>query len=265
MHLLGLDFETQGSDAATTYVTEVGAALYKYENKTLTKVDGFSAFCYEPHYPPQTPEIVELTGITDEMLKTQGKWRKEVFTEQLIPLMEKADFVLAHKVAFDKTVFDSTCRKWPEVKTPQKEWICTLTDWPWPKKLTCKKLSHLAYEHSILVDPATLHRAENDVDLMMRLVGKYDFEDVLKYIRTPWIYLQASDIKGPWVGRGGDGGVQTTIAKGLGFGWERIKGLDFPHKPKTWLTRVKETQVEKLMDDVAKSASPFRVSVIEGL
>lgn len=267
--VLGLDFETQDADAKTTRATEVGAALYeaaelKNGRLELQKIEGFSALMYEPDYPAQSEKIIELTGITDEMLKRDGRPRKEVFETKLLPLMANADIVLAHKTAFDRTVFEATCGLLDLSFPKDKEWICTLTNFPWPKRLTCHKLSHLAYEHGIMVDPRTLHRAEQDVDLMMRTVNEYDFRDVLAYAREPFVYLKA-DILGPWVGRGGDGGVQKEIATGLGFSWESVKGTDFPKWPKTWVGRVKKSKLEELMGKVRDSVSPFRVSVVEGI
>lgn len=268
--VLGLDFETQDADARTTRATEVGAALYSTyydpaQNKvTLRKERGFSALMWEPDYPPQTEKIVELTSITDEMLREQGQSRHKVFTELLLPLVQQASIIMAHKTAFDRTVFESTCGALDLPVPEGKEWLCTLTNFPWKKGLTCHKLSHLAYEHGIMVDPRTLHRAEQDVDLMIRTVGEYDFNAVLAYAREPFVYLKA-DILGPWVGRGGDGGVQKDIAQSLGFSWESVKGTDFPKWPKTWVGRVKQSQAEVVFQKVRESASPFRVSVIEGI
>ena len=52
-------------------------------------------------YPPQTEKIVELTGISDEMLMREGKPRGQVFEENLLPLVHSADIVMAHRTAFD--------------------------------------------------------------------------------------------------------------------------------------------------------------------
>lgn len=259
--MLGLDFETQDEKAKTTNITEVGASLIKWSSKGFEKIVGISAICYEPEYPPQTQKIVELTGIDDEMLKKFGRPRVDVFKEQLLPLVEKADVIFCHKVNFDKTVFESTCIKLGLDFPPRKEYVCTLTNFDWHEKYTCKKLSHLAYDHSIMVDPATLHRAEADVDLMMRVVlEKYDLNKVLEYARKPWVFIRAFPIE-PWK----DGEVQTTIAKRLGFTWQKIKYFDEYNFPKMWVQRVKADKVEGIKKLVSESESPFRVSVIEGI
>lgn len=259
MKVLGLDFESQDADAKTTRVTEIGAVLSEVIGKYgWRKLKEFSTLCYEPDYPPQNQAIAELTGITDDMLKSGGIPRKEAF-EKLLPLVHEADIIVCHKTSFDWTLLKATCKLFG-LEVPEKELLCTLTNFNWPKRLTCHKLSHLAYEHSILVDPATLHRAVNDVDLMLRLLAKYDFEKVLEYAREPWVYLKA-EIAKPWT----DGGVQSGIAKTLGFSFERVKGVDEYEWPKKWVTRTKISNYESFKDIVLKSPSPFRIDKIEGL
>ncbi len=258
MKVAFLDFETQCADAAKTRATEVGVSLFNYENKKWTKETSFSSLMYEPDYPPQTPFIVELTGITDEMLKSQGKPRKEVFENGLLPILNAADVVVAHKTDFDWTIVKATCKLF-DLKVPEKETLCSLTNFPWPKKYTCHKLSHLAYDHSILVDPATLHRADQDTDLLQLLMEKYDFDEVLAYARAPFVFLKAHTV-GPWV----DNGEQTGIARSVGFAWERAKGTNGPTFPKSWVGRFKEFQVESIKEEIAKSKSPFRITQIEG-
>lgn len=260
MIICGLDFETQSADASTTRVTEVGAALYQYIPYPLpwVKLKGFSSICWEPEYPPQTEKIVELTGITDGVLQRDGRPCREVFPK-LLEFIAQADIVLAHKISFDQTVLNSTCTLLG-ITPPNKEWLCTLTNFPWPTKYTCHKLGHLGWEHGLNFPASSLHRAEQDVDLMMSLVQQYNFEEVLAYARSPWIYLKA-DVLGPWI----DGGIQNGIAKSLGFGWESVKGDDTRKWSKTWVTRVKQSNLEKILEGVRTSASPFRVTQIQGV
>lgn len=293
MKLLGLDFETQTDKAATTNVTEVGAVLYEYngygkflcrpgttihgemEDKSvvysgqfppvplgpLTEIDSYSAFCWDKSYPPQTEKIIEITGITDGLLKEQGEAAKPVMEKLVKDYITPADVIFAHKTAFDKTILEAQCQKF-HIELPRKEWICTLTNFPWPGKYTCHKLSHLAYEHGIMVDPSTLHRAMNDVQLMMRLIStKYDIDKVLEYARMPWTYLKIA-VPGPWT----DGGEGTGFAKQLGFSYECVKGTDYPKWPKTWVTRVKTAEQHFKIGEAARTNKiAYRVDKIEGL
>lgn len=258
--VLGLDFETQSADAKETNITEIGAVMVEVEGNDFKYTKEFSALCYEPEYPPQVPKIVQLTGITDEMLKEQGRPREEIMRE-FLPLYGEADIIMCHKIAFDKTVLESTCARYG-IELPKKEYLCTLTNVDYPKHLTCHKLSHLAYEMGLYVDPRTLHRATDDVKLMLELIlTKFKFEKVLEYARTPWTYAKA-DVCGPWV----DGGKQTGEAKLLGFSFENVKGTDYPKWPKTWVTRVKgEPAFNELVEQARAGKAPFRVSRIEGI
>lgn len=257
MKICIIDFETQDGNSKTTNFTEIGAVLYDVQDREWKELESISALAYEPSYTPQQPFIVELTGITDEMLKAEGRPRYSILNE-FAPIMEKADLLIAHKVSFDKTVLFSNAER-VDVTLPKKEWFCSLTDFPWAKKFTCHKLSHLAYEHGILVDPRTLHRATDDVKLLQRLLAEYDFLKVYEGSKTPWIYLEAH-VCGPWE----DNGLQNSIAKGLGFSWETPKGLDNPKFPKKWVKRVKEYELADIKKGVTESASPFRVTKIPG-
>jgi hypothetical protein len=259
MKLLGIDFETQSAEAKTTNITEVGASLYEEHEAGWKKVGSYSQLVYYPDYPPQEKFIVDLTGITDEMLKHEGQAPVGVLAS-LINLMDQADVIFAHNKAFDQTVFECTAKRFG-MAIPKKEWICTLTEVPWPAKYTCKKLSHLAYDHGIIVHPDDLHRAEQDVDLMMQLIlTKYNVEEILKYAREPWVYMRADVVK-PWE----DNGASKAIAQANGFSWEKVRHVDQHTFKGKWVTRVKESNVEKLVDSVHKLSPDLKLFVIEGL
>ncbi len=270
--ILGLDFETQCDQVKTTRITEVGAVLYEYVTPGEWDEEGtrfsnyrvlnkFTEFCYDASYPPQTEFITQLTGITDGLLKEQGKSPWIVMAKLVKDYIEPADVIFAHKIAFDKSVLEAHCLKL-ELELPKKEWICTLTNFPWPKKYTCHKLSHLAYEHGLMVDPRTLHRAMNDVELMIDLIsGHYDLKEILEYARSPWRYLKIA-VPGPWT----DGGAGTGFAKQHGFSYEQVKGTDGPKWPKTWVTRVKtEAEHFRIGEAARTNKPPYRVDVIEGI
>jgi len=264
MNLLAIDFETQDDNAKTTNITEVGAAWVS-PGREPSKL---SIFCYEPSYPPQTPFIEDLTGISDEILKRDGISRMDALT-RLMPLIEQADVIFAHKKAFDQTVFEYTCKRLG-LTFPQKEWICTLTEVEWPKKMTCLKLGHLAFEFGLFdwtegkdgkyppgFDRNMLHRAGDDSELLLYLVThKLGLDNVLKYAREKWVYFKA-DVLPPWK----DGGEQNAIVKKLGFSYEKCKHTEFPVWPKSWVIRVKERNA----DSIKKLEVPFRISQIEGV
>lgn len=253
MKALLVDIETQGLDTVNPFITEIGAKLYDVEGKVWGNIDGGARICFDHTYPPQPEVIVKLTGITDAMLKALGRPRQEVFAEFLLPLVNQADVIFAHNKAFDQVIIERTAEMLG-IPFPKKEWICTKTEFPWREDLTCKKLQHLAYEHRIFwewnIDPDSLHRAEDDVNLLSYLMREYDMKDILAFARSAQVFLVA-DCLAPWV----DGGVQKDIASSAGFKWDA--GM------KAWTQKVKESQYGKVMDKVINSNSPFRVDIRE--
>lgn len=250
MKLLMLDFETQGDDPKTTNPTEVGAVLFRLDEfNGLSEEKNLSQLIWDELYEPQTPEIIEITGITDKLLKAEGKDPLSVFRDEISPLVQEADYVLCHNMSFDRGIYEATCKRLgTPISTPVKGWICTIQDVPYAKKYKCKKLSHLAYDHGILVHPSTLHRAIADVRLLALLISGYKFEDILKYRDTPWAYLRAV-VPAPWE----DGGVGVAQAKKLGYAWEKIWGTEIEFSKK-WVRRLKEDQIE-----TEKERCPFKL------
>lgn len=241
MNILALDFETTSDDPKKCLVTEIGAAMLNVEKDhngrdVFTIKDTYSTFVYHPDYPPLDPFISDITGITDEMLKEKAILPTAAF-ERLILLVKSADIIMAHNVAFDRTVFESTCESL-KMLYPRRDWICTYQDIEYPKKYTCKKLSHLALDHGMRMDGRKFHRAIDDVRLMVDLVTlHYDIGKIIEYSKEPWIYLKA-DIPAPWT----DGGKGKEAAHKLGYSWEKCRN-DTKLFPKTWVKRVKACNV----------------------
>lgn len=269
MNVLGLDFETQGKDAKTTKPIEIGAVLEEVSwpgphpgasiseaMPTRSRIAQFGTLVHDESYPPQTPENIEITGITDAMLGAgEGVMAPLAAFTALGHLVERADIIMAHNTIFDKTVYLTQVRLLG-ILPAEREWICTLHDVPYPSRFTCKKLGHLALDHRVPMDNRDLHRAVNDVELMFDLaLGKYHLEDILRYARTPWAVLRA-DILGPWTGRGGDGGIGKEQATALGYSWETPRGTDDKY-PKLWVKRVKADRVKEEIE-----LAPFRAVVL---
>lgn len=249
MNLVFLDFETQGLDPKIHPPTEVGATFSSPGKESVQ----YGALIYEPNYLPQTQEIIDLTGITDENLRTLGRPTIDVFSE-LSTFIDSADFVLAHNASFDRAVYEATCEHHGlPVALPKEGWICTVTEFPWPSKYKCKKLSHLALDHGIAIDPKTLHRAVADTALLSKLVAEYyDFNQVVEFWKTPWLVTRAM-IPKPWH----DNGKGRDHVKALGFGWQDVWGTEM-RVPEFWVKRVKETELSALK----AAAAPYVVQVL---
>lgn len=250
MLVLGLDFETQGKDPNNTNITEIGAVLANVEGRKYAICDAVSSLVYDESYPPQSEEVILITGITDEMLKSGGK-NLETELKLLVTVMEKADVVMAYNANFDRTIFEQVCTKLL-IEYPKKPWICAMNDVPYPPNFTCKKLSHLALDHMLKMDNRDLHRAVSDVRLMLDLVvPNYGIEEVMAYAAEPWIFVKA-DIPAPWT----DGGVGKDNATKLGFSWERPRGLSEPLFHKTWVKRIKKSKLES---EISQAQFPVQV------
>lgn len=256
LKILGVDYETQGFPAEKTNATEVGAILeelHTLEDKGGGTLDGlprrtelarFGSLIYDPVYPPQTRDIVELTGITDTMLREKGISPKTA-VQEVVKLMSVADLVMAHNVQFDKAVFLEQCRR-AEITAPDLPWFCTLRDVNYPKKFTCKKLGHLSLDHGVKMDERNLHRATGDVELMFDLVlGNYHIQDLLDYQNEPKVTVKI-DIPAPW----NDGGTGRDAALAAGYAWDGTK--------KVWCKPILKKNFQLEVDAVK-----YRVSMLQ--
>lgn len=258
--LCGIDFEAQGKDPLTTMPTEVGAILVQYsEEGGVPKLEeiartGSLLYAEDCGYEPQTAHVEEITGITDAELKQFGLHPKGFIPAHVFPLMEKADYILAHNKRYDERLFKSFCER-SGLTPPGKPWICTYQDIPYAEKYRCKQLSHLALDHKIKMDHRELHRATGDVELMLELVSLYKFSNILKYANTPWVFVRV-EVPPPWT----DKGVGSDLAKASGYGWQRAKGTEEPFFEKMWVKRIK---LDKLEEELKSMPTQYRVSQIQ--
>jgi DNA polymerase III epsilon subunit-like protein len=250
------DTETNGLDPRVSLPTEVAAVKFQYNSLVKPQwelVSEFSAFIWDESYPPQTPEIVELTGITDGLLKEQGAPPALVFAE-MVPYLMGVDIIVAHNAQFDRSFFEAALKRHGLLE-PQFEWLCTKTNFDWPKKYSCHRLTHLALEHFIEFKMRDMHRATADCKLLQQLVALYDFDKALAYSREPFQFVVALP-KPPWE----DGGAQVAFVKSLGFQWEKVQWaqskLTFYKK---WVHYAKVSKIPGIIEKIAKSESPFEV------
>lgn len=233
MKFLAIDFEATDKEPKTARPTE--AAWCEFEDPSNPGKPE-SQFIYHKDYQPMSQEVIDITGITDEKLKMYGLPFVSVYNA-IVRAMP--DFIVAHNKGYDRTLFEAECvrQQLPKLEIP---WICTFRDIKWPEKFKCKKLSHLALDHGIMVDPALLHRAEGDIILMMNLltVAKVDMVALAQRAMIPEITIKAI-IPKPW----DDGGKGKDKAKACGFGWQVAPGTDGPEFHQSWVKRIKENEL----------------------
>lgn len=242
LHLL-IDFETTGLSPEKDKIIEIGAELVTND---YDHVFSFSTLVQHPKMDLViTPEIEEITGINIDMIKDTGMPVNDAFVK-LHGLAVQAKHTIAYNAAFDEGFFRPQLERTqrdtgPMLNFLREPWLCAMNDVETNAKFKCKKLSHIALDHGIVVDPSKLHRAIDDVHLMRDFLiatGKSP-QDLFDYKNIPSVYLQAM-IPAPWT----DKGAGTTLAKKAGFSYERA-GYDERTFDKSWVKRVKQNKVEE--------------------
>jgi len=179
---LGLDLETTGTDPKTCEILEVGAVLYDFDtHQPVVIMD-------ELITGTVSPEITELTGIRQEHLGLAGKDLKEVLTT-LSVWHQTCQGVIAHNgLIFDQPVLYRHAEALG-VPLPERIWIDTMMDLPFPPSMKSYNLGHLAYDHEI--PPTFGHRALFDVLTMIRLVEKYNIDKAFELAQSPVVTVMA--------------------------------------------------------------------------
>lgn len=235
MLVLGVDVETTGLDVLTAQITEIGAILW--DTKCNAPVRMLSSFLYETdRYPPLTEEITKLTGIQQSNLVSHALRPKTGLT-MLAKHMQIADYVMAHNgELFDKPLIMNRCKEYG-IELPEKTWIDTSCDVPYPESTQTRKLTYLATEHGFL-NPFP-HRAIFDVMTMLKIASQYDWEIIFKWAQAPVL----------------------AVAAGVSFHTKdeaRKRGYRYNPNQKIWWKTIKDFQLEE-----EKRKCPFQVTIIE--
>ena len=127
MHLFGIDLETTGVDPSSSDIIEIG---YMVWDTNLSCPVTFGSYLITNNYP-LSEEIKKLTGIKDDYLNRFGINLKQAIIS-LSDLAQKCDFLVGHNaLEFDRKYLSKACHK-HSIKFPQKYWIDTMIDIPYP-------------------------------------------------------------------------------------------------------------------------------------
>lgn len=247
MKALLVDFEATGIDASKERATEIGALVTSLD---FTQVhDSLSVLMHDSSYPEITPEVEKVTGITQDLLDKEAVHPLAGYSKLGELVTDEVVVAVAFNKSYDETLYKAELSRLASY-TPGMHrlnmlpWVCAMVDVESNYQFKSWKLSHLALEYKVPVDPNKLHRAINDCELMrvMLVAAGISATDMLKYAAEPWVIAVAM-CKKPW----DDGGASTGIAKELGFGWQTAKG-DPDKKVYTnrWVKRIKLKQFEQL-------------------
>lgn len=237
MRLLCIDFETTGLNTKEDRITEIGTILWDTELKK--PLDVHNLLVWDDTYPKIPDVIVELTGITDEMLEEFGHGPKQCFG-WLSTLVEKhrVDYVVAHNgKSFDKPFLIEELNR-HGIQAPALRslpWIDTKTDIPLYMPVQSNSLKYLAAEHGLCPNKFA-HRAVFDVMTMLSILNEYMLDQVIARSKEKDVIVRAMfSIKDP------DFQQVKAAVQAKGFRWELAK--------KRWVKRLKESDVEKFKND----------------
>lgn len=210
-----VDLETTSAEPETAKVIEVGTVTFEFaaDGRIGRVLDVYGAL-NDPG-EPLTPEITEITGITDDMVKGQAIDRAHI-----VGLSRGADLVIAHNADFDRPIGE---RHWPEFVGPS--WACSHKDVPWAKLgVRGQKLDYLLMAAGGAFHDA--HRAADDCRALLHILaqigqdGRSYFEHLLHAARSPMYRVWA--LESPFETK--------DMLKARGYRWS-----DGKHgRPKSW-------------------------------
>ncbi|WP_413584303.1 3'-5' exonuclease [Bdellovibrio sp. HCB274] len=155
-----LDVETTGLNQNEDQVIEIGLRQFDFNKNTgeiLRLGKSYSAF--QDPGRPLSPEIVALTGITDEDLAG-----KNIDWNHVDQLISETCLVIAHNAKFDRPFIDRKSKT-----SKERIWGCSFKQVDWHSKgFTSPKLELLNIYHGFFTDS---HRALNDVDALLYLLS----------------------------------------------------------------------------------------------
>jgi DNA polymerase-3 subunit epsilon len=169
---LVVDVETTGLSPEQNLVIEVGIRQFQFNRETGEVLSVGNSYCeFNDPNEPLSPEIIELTGITDADVKG-----KKIDWDHVEKLFANSHVVIAHNAAFDRPFFD---RSVPSSR--KKIWACSLNQVNWEKKgYRIRKLEILGIFHGFFHEA---HRALSDVDSLLYLISLKDALIGLPYLK----------------------------------------------------------------------------------
>jgi DNA polymerase III epsilon subunit-like protein len=269
MRICAIDFEATGLKVEEDRITEVGAVLFDIDRPE--PIAEYGTLVYSPDYPRLSEEVIEVTGITDLELIEKGISFSHALLG-LVSMFDKnswPDYFLAHNKAYDENLFKAEMKRHKAILLNhfaysdldglfQIPWLCSIEDVQHPAKLRCKKLSHLALDYGLTVDPTSLHRAVDDVELLVRMCkhAQFDFEEIAARSKMPSVIIRAC-VPSPF-GKSGDGGVGKDKARACGFSWQSVPGSTEVFK-NCWVKKVKENEI----DEEKKKLESYEVAIVK--
>ena len=228
-----IDFETSGLDLNKDRIIEVGFTLFEVRETSIMDLRSGEFYVNPGDDVVLTPEAMAVNGIAPEDvfggIKIEGLFN-------LLP--KEADFFIAHNKAFDEFMYRNEAAR-QGLEIDPRPWLCSMVDFEHPKKIKCRKLSHMALDYGVAVNPDLLHRAAADTEILVRMLGRMnpDFAEAIRELDIPKITVKAI-IPPPWE----DGGKGKEAAVSCGFRWNGTK--------KIWGKEIRENKFSQLKEEL---------------
>lgn len=181
MRMIFFDTETTGLNFKEDGIIEL-ALLVVEDGKIVNKYDRFIK-----QDKKLSKEIVELTGISDELLEQQGIHESFVAVE-LYDLLKKDTLMIAHNCQFDLNfIFELLCRYYDSDKIldlfKSMSWLDTLTVFK-DRKGYPHRLENMVAHYNL--SDVNFHRAIDDTIALSGCVKALNRErnDVMKYVNV---------------------------------------------------------------------------------
>ena len=159
---LCLDTETTGLNHAEDRIIELGMVAFEFDPVTAEIIritDRYNGFEDPGRTLPK--EIIEITGITDDMVCGQS-----LDDEQVNRLANQASMVIAHNAGFDRKFVEA---RFPAFAT--LPWACSVSQINWQaERISTRVLEYLLFKSGLFINA---HRALDDAEGVLGiLLGK---------------------------------------------------------------------------------------------
>ncbi len=158
-----LDIETTGLNQNEDLIIEIAIKQFLFNRISGEILDVRKSYTsFQDPGMPLPPKIIEITGITNEMVVD-----KHIDWSQVDIILDECSLMIAHNARFDRSFIDKKSKI-----SKDKIWACTYKHIDWNNKgYNSSKLELLNIYHGFFTDS---HRAMNDVDALLYLLSLKD-------------------------------------------------------------------------------------------
>ena len=182
--LIILDTETTGLDSRENRIIEIAAIKVVSSNSQLRISNRLDVLIKLPYGTKLDGKIIELTGITDEDLRTKGEESKEAFNQFVNMFKNEKILMIAYNAHFDLSfIYHSLVREGYESVLKQINMLDALTIYK-DRRSYPHKLMNAIDAYNLNNKVANSHRAIDDTMALYEVLKAMDEEcdDLDKYI-----------------------------------------------------------------------------------